>query len=78
METGGLPVPITSSTFSGFETFLFFPLLRLVANRLTRLGFLILPQSDVIRKPQGQIKVSATSSIARGEGKQILQVFSLR
>uniref|UniRef100_A0A3P8Q464 Pleckstrin homology domain containing, family H (with MyTH4 domain) member 2 n=1 Tax=Astatotilapia calliptera TaxID=8154 RepID=A0A3P8Q464_ASTCA len=31
--------------------------------------------SDVIRKPQGQIKVSATSSIARGEGKQILQVF---
>ncbi|XP_039900603.1 pleckstrin homology domain-containing family H member 2 [Simochromis diagramma] len=30
--------------------------------------------SDVIRKPQGQIKVSATSSIARGEGKQILQI----
>ncbi|XP_053292949.1 pleckstrin homology domain-containing family H member 2 [Pleuronectes platessa] len=30
--------------------------------------------SDVIRKPQGQIEVNATSSIARGEGKQILQV----
>lgn len=34
------------------------------------------PQSDVIRKPQGQIEVNATSSIARGEGKQVLQVFS--
>uniref|UniRef100_A0A8C5DWV9 Pleckstrin homology domain containing, family H (with MyTH4 domain) member 2 n=1 Tax=Gouania willdenowi TaxID=441366 RepID=A0A8C5DWV9_GOUWI len=30
--------------------------------------------SDVIRKPQGQIEVNATSSIARGEGKQVLQV----
>uniref|UniRef100_A0A671V7N1 Pleckstrin homology, MyTH4 and FERM domain containing H2 n=1 Tax=Sparus aurata TaxID=8175 RepID=A0A671V7N1_SPAAU len=28
--------------------------------------------SDVIRKPQGQIEVNATSSIARGEGKQIV------
>uniref|UniRef100_A0A8C3AVQ5 Pleckstrin homology, MyTH4 and FERM domain containing H2 n=1 Tax=Cyclopterus lumpus TaxID=8103 RepID=A0A8C3AVQ5_CYCLU len=30
--------------------------------------------SDVIRKPQGQIEVNATSSIAREEGKQVLQV----
>uniref|UniRef100_A0A8C4EP98 Pleckstrin homology domain containing, family H (with MyTH4 domain) member 2 n=1 Tax=Dicentrarchus labrax TaxID=13489 RepID=A0A8C4EP98_DICLA len=30
--------------------------------------------SDVIRKPQGQIEVNATSSIARGEGKQVLQI----
>uniref|UniRef100_I3J4I5 Pleckstrin homology, MyTH4 and FERM domain containing H2 n=1 Tax=Oreochromis niloticus TaxID=8128 RepID=I3J4I5_ORENI len=30
--------------------------------------------SDVIRKPQGQIKISATSSIARGDGKQVLQI----
>lgn len=30
----------------------------------------------MIRKPQGQIEVNATSSIARGEGKQVLQVFS--
>lgn len=30
--------------------------------------------SDVIRKPQGQIEVNATSNIARGEGKQILQI----
>ncbi|KAK7901514.1 hypothetical protein WMY93_018283 [Mugilogobius chulae] len=30
--------------------------------------------SDVIRKPQGQIEVNASSNIARGEGKQILQV----
>ncbi|XP_077960053.1 pleckstrin homology domain-containing family H member 2 isoform X2 [Gasterosteus aculeatus] len=30
--------------------------------------------SDVIRKPQGQIEVNATSSIARGDGKQVLQV----
>ncbi|CAN9500031.1 unnamed protein product [Ophioblennius macclurei] len=34
--------------------------------------------SDVIRKPQGQIEVNATSSIARGEGKQILQVVTGR
>lgn len=34
------------------------------------------PQSDVIRKPQGQIEVNATSSIARGEGKQVLQVIN--
>uniref|UniRef100_A0A8C4EIV1 Pleckstrin homology domain containing, family H (with MyTH4 domain) member 2 n=1 Tax=Dicentrarchus labrax TaxID=13489 RepID=A0A8C4EIV1_DICLA len=33
--------------------------------------------SDVIRKPQGQIEVNATSSIARGEGKQVLQVSEL-
>uniref|UniRef100_A0AAQ5YLF1 Pleckstrin homology domain containing, family H (with MyTH4 domain) member 2 n=1 Tax=Amphiprion ocellaris TaxID=80972 RepID=A0AAQ5YLF1_AMPOC len=32
--------------------------------------------SDVIRKPQGQIEVNATSSIARGEGKQVLQVLT--
>lgn len=32
------------------------------------------PQSDVIRKPQGQIEVNATSNIARGDGKQVLQV----
>lgn len=30
--------------------------------------------SDVIRKPQGQIEVNATSNIARGEGKQVLQI----
>ncbi|KAG7511976.1 pleckstrin-likey domain-containing family H member 2 [Solea senegalensis] len=30
--------------------------------------------SDVIRKPQGQIEVNATSSIVRGEGKQVLQI----
>ncbi|XP_072293238.1 pleckstrin homology domain-containing family H member 2 [Eucyclogobius newberryi] len=30
--------------------------------------------SDVIRKPQGQIEVNASSNIARGEGKQILQI----
>ncbi|KAL6101564.1 plekhh2 [Pungitius sinensis] len=30
--------------------------------------------SDVIRKPQGQIEVNTTSSIARGDGKQVLQV----
>ncbi|XP_075903426.1 pleckstrin homology domain-containing family H member 2 isoform X2 [Nelusetta ayraudi] len=30
--------------------------------------------SDVIRKPQGQIEVNASSSIARGDGKQVLQV----
>lgn len=30
--------------------------------------------SDVIRKPQGQIEVNATSNLARGEGKQILQI----
>uniref|UniRef100_A0A3Q3WEG2 Uncharacterized protein n=1 Tax=Mola mola TaxID=94237 RepID=A0A3Q3WEG2_MOLML len=32
--------------------------------------------SDVIRKPQGQIEVNATSSIARGEGKQVLQIMT--
>ncbi|XP_051507154.1 pleckstrin homology domain-containing family H member 2 isoform X2 [Myxocyprinus asiaticus] len=30
--------------------------------------------SDVIRKPQGQIELNACSSIARGDGKQMLQV----
>ncbi|KAM6915989.1 pleckstrin homology domain-containing family H member 2 [Xenentodon cancila] len=30
--------------------------------------------SDVIRKPQGQIEVNASSSITRGDGKQVLQV----
>uniref|UniRef100_A0A8C6UW39 Pleckstrin homology domain containing, family H (with MyTH4 domain) member 2 n=1 Tax=Neogobius melanostomus TaxID=47308 RepID=A0A8C6UW39_9GOBI len=30
--------------------------------------------SDVIKKPQGQIEVNATSNISRGEGKQILQI----
>ncbi|XP_049591747.1 pleckstrin homology domain-containing family H member 2 isoform X2 [Syngnathus scovelli] len=30
--------------------------------------------SDVIRKPQGQIEVNATSNIARGEGKQVVQI----
>uniref|UniRef100_UPI0037E74C52 pleckstrin homology domain-containing family H member 2 n=1 Tax=Semicossyphus pulcher TaxID=241346 RepID=UPI0037E74C52 len=30
--------------------------------------------SDVIRKPQGQIEVNASSSIARGDGKQVLQI----
>ncbi|KAF7656122.1 hypothetical protein LDENG_00046070 [Lucifuga dentata] len=30
--------------------------------------------SDVIRRPQGQIEVNATSSIARGDGKQVLQI----
>lgn len=31
-------------------------------------------QSDVIRRPQGQVEVNGTSSIARGDGKQVLQV----
>lgn len=31
-------------------------------------------QSDVIRKPQGQIEVNASSTITRGDGKQVLQV----
>uniref|UniRef100_A0A673G1M9 Pleckstrin homology domain-containing family H member 2-like n=1 Tax=Sinocyclocheilus rhinocerous TaxID=307959 RepID=A0A673G1M9_9TELE len=30
--------------------------------------------SDVIRKPQGQIELNACSTIARGDGKQMLQV----
>lgn len=30
--------------------------------------------SDVIRKPQGQIELTASSTISRGDGKQILQV----
>ncbi|XP_076017082.1 pleckstrin homology domain-containing family H member 2 [Genypterus blacodes] len=30
--------------------------------------------SDVIRRPQGQIEVNATSSITRGDGKQVLQI----
>lgn len=30
----------------------------------------------MIRKPQGQVEVNATSSISRGEGKQVLQVIS--
>uniref|UniRef100_A0A3Q2DE99 Pleckstrin homology domain containing, family H (with MyTH4 domain) member 2 n=1 Tax=Cyprinodon variegatus TaxID=28743 RepID=A0A3Q2DE99_CYPVA len=30
--------------------------------------------SDVIRKPQGQIEVNASSSITRGDGKQVLQI----
>uniref|UniRef100_A0A673VZW7 Pleckstrin homology, MyTH4 and FERM domain containing H2 n=1 Tax=Salmo trutta TaxID=8032 RepID=A0A673VZW7_SALTR len=30
--------------------------------------------SDVIRRPQGQIEVNATSSIARGDEKQVLQI----
>ncbi|XP_023818940.1 pleckstrin homology domain-containing family H member 2 isoform X2 [Oryzias latipes] len=30
--------------------------------------------SDVIRKPQGQIEVNGTSSIGRGEAKQVLQI----
>ncbi|XP_068597340.1 pleckstrin homology domain-containing family H member 2 [Brachionichthys hirsutus] len=34
--------------------------------------------SDVIRKPQGQIEVAATSSISRGEGRQVLQVVTGR
>ncbi|XP_068182982.1 pleckstrin homology domain-containing family H member 2 isoform X2 [Antennarius striatus] len=34
--------------------------------------------SDVIRKPQGQIEVTASSSITRGEGKQVLQVVTGR
>ncbi|XP_034040743.1 pleckstrin homology domain-containing family H member 2 [Thalassophryne amazonica] len=32
--------------------------------------------SNVIRKPQGQIEVNATSNITRGEGKQILQIMT--
>lgn len=42
------------------------------------LSFIVVPQSDVIRKPQGQIEVSATSSIFRGDGKQVLQVFKAK
>uniref|UniRef100_A0A8C5B2T6 Pleckstrin homology, MyTH4 and FERM domain containing H2 n=1 Tax=Gadus morhua TaxID=8049 RepID=A0A8C5B2T6_GADMO len=34
--------------------------------------------SDVIRRPQGQIEVNATSSISRGDGKQVLQVVTGR
>lgn len=30
----------------------------------------------MIRKPQGQIEVNATSNIARGDGKQVLQVIN--
>ncbi|CAL8241952.1 unnamed protein product [Gadus morhua 'NCC'] len=36
------------------------------------------PGSDVIRRPQGQIEVNATSSISRGDGKQVLQVVTGR
>ncbi|PWA25589.1 hypothetical protein CCH79_00001400 [Gambusia affinis] len=32
--------------------------------------------SDVIRKPQGQIEVNASSSITRGDGKQVLQIMT--
>uniref|UniRef100_A0A3B5L8J0 Pleckstrin homology domain containing, family H (with MyTH4 domain) member 2 n=1 Tax=Xiphophorus couchianus TaxID=32473 RepID=A0A3B5L8J0_9TELE len=32
--------------------------------------------SDVIRKPQGQIEVNASSSITRGGGKQVLQIMT--
>ncbi|KAL0964359.1 hypothetical protein UPYG_G00322800 [Umbra pygmaea] len=32
--------------------------------------------SDVIRRPQGSIQVNGTSSITRGDGKQVLQVVS--
>ncbi|XP_041107363.1 pleckstrin homology domain-containing family H member 2 [Polyodon spathula] len=32
--------------------------------------------SDVIRKPQGQIELSASSSIVRGDGKQTIQMIS--
>ncbi|XP_061693306.1 pleckstrin homology domain-containing family H member 2 isoform X2 [Syngnathoides biaculeatus] len=32
--------------------------------------------SDVIRKPQGQIEVNATSNITRGEEKQVLQILT--
>lgn len=31
-------------------------------------------QSDVIRKPQGQIELNASSHIERGDGKQTIQV----
>lgn len=32
--------------------------------------------SDVIRKPQGQVEVNASSSITRGDGKQVLQIMT--
>lgn len=34
-------------------------------------------QSDVIRKPQGQIELNASSQIDRGDGKQTIQVPAL-
>lgn len=34
-------------------------------------------QSDVIRKPQGQIELNASSHIERGDGKQTIQVPAL-
>lgn len=43
-------------------------------GEFTEAMFPACPQSDVIRKPQGQIEVNATSNIARGDGKQVLQV----
>lgn len=33
-------------------------------------------QSDVIRKPQGQIELNACSQIERGDGKQTIQVLA--
>lgn len=33
-------------------------------------------QSDVIRKPQGQVELSASSHIVRGDGKQTVQVLA--
>lgn len=32
------------------------------------------PQSDVIRKPQGQIQLNSSCRIVRGEGAQTFQV----
>lgn len=37
-------------------------------------GFLSFIQSDVIRKPQGHIELSASCSILRGDNKQTVQV----
>lgn len=37
-------------------------------------GFLPFLQSDVIRKPQGHIELSASCSILRGDNKQTVQV----
>lgn len=37
-------------------------------------GFLPFIQSDVIRKPQGHIELSASCNILRGDNKQTVQV----
>jgi hypothetical protein len=38
------------------------------------MGFVLVFQSDVIRKPQGQMELNSSCRIARGEGAQTFQV----